>query len=176
MLADVLPKVWEGDPAKGREKLEELRRAVRGALAEMRTLLLELRPNAIADADMQQLMRQLADSTMGRTALNVTWRMEGKIDVPPARKVVIYRTMQEALNNVVKHANADNVQLVLRASERGLALVILDDGAGFDPAAVSGEHFGLKMMAERVEASGGTLQVTSHPDEGTEIQAVWSGR
>lgn len=176
MLADVLPKVWEADPVKGREKLEELRRAVRGALAEMRTLLLELRPSAIADADLQQLMRQLADSTMGRTALMVTWRIEGKVDASPAHKVVIYRTMQEALNNVIKHANADNVQLVLRQNEQGLALVILDDGDGFDPDMISGERFGLKMMAERVEASGGTLQVTSHPDEGTAIQAVWGGR
>jgi len=77
MLADVLPKVWEADPVKGREKLEELRRAVRGALAEMRTLLLELRPSAIADADMQQLMRQVADSTSGRAGVHVTWRVEG---------------------------------------------------------------------------------------------------
>ncbi|MEZ4729329.1 MAG: histidine kinase [Caldilineaceae bacterium] len=176
MLADVLPKVWEADPAKGREKLEELRRAVRGALAEMRTLLLELRPSAIADADLQQLLRQLADSTMGRTAVHVTWRIEGKVDLTPDRKVALYRTMQEALNNVIKHANADNVQLVLRNSERGVELVILDDGNGFDPAAVSGEHFGLKMMAERVEASGGSLQIASHPDEGTEIHVVWNGR
>lgn len=176
MLADVLPKVWETDPAKGREKLEELRRAVRGALAEMRTLLLELRPSAIADADLQQLLRQLADSTMGRTALNVTWRIEGKVEVTPDRKVVLYRTLQEALNNVIKHAHADNVQIVLRHNEQGLAFVIIDDGNGFDPAAVSGGHLGLQMMRERVESSGGTLRVESHADEGTEIHAVWHGR
>lgn len=175
MLADVLPKVWETDPDKGREKVEELRRAVRGALAEMRTLLLELRPAAIADADIQQLMRQLADSTSGRTSITVTWRLEGKIELSPERKVVIYRTMQEALNNIIKHAQADHVQLVLRHYERTLELVILDDGTGFVPTAVSSDHFGLKMMRERVEASGGSLQVTSHPDEGTAIHAVWNG-
>ncbi len=176
MVADVLPKVWEADPAKGREKLEELRRAVRGALAEMRTLLLELRPSAIADADIQQLMRQVADSTSGRSSVHVTWRTEGKIDLAPDRKVVLYRTMQEALNNIVKHANADNAQLVLRGSERTLELVIVDDGDGFQPDAVSSDHFGLKMMRERIEASGGTLQIASNPNEGTELHALWQGR
>jgi len=176
MLADVLPKVWEADPVKGREKLEELRRAVRGALAEMRTLLLELRPSAIADADMQQLMRQVADSTSGRAGVHVTWRVEGQIALAPDRKIVLYRTMQEALNNIVKHANADNAQLVLRSSDRSLELVIIDDGDGFDPQAVSSDHFGLKMMRERIEASGGVLQVESHPNEGTELHAVWHGR
>lgn len=176
MLADVLPKVWEADPIIGREKLEELRRAVRGALAEMRTLLLELRPAAIADADLQQLLRQLADSTSGHTGLNVTWRVEGKVELTPDRKVVVYRTLQEALNNIVKHAHADHVQLVLRNHEGALELVIIDDGTGFVTNGVSSDHFGLRMMRERIEASGGTLQVTSHPDEGTEIHAVWHGR
>ncbi|MCB0104578.1 MAG: hypothetical protein KDE53_01685, partial [Caldilineaceae bacterium] len=114
MLADVLPKVWESDPALGRAKLDVLRRAVRGALGEMRTLLLELRPTAIAEADVQQLMRQLADSTTGRTGVHVTWQIEGKVVLPPDCKVAMYRTMQEALNNVVKHAEADQASLLLR--------------------------------------------------------------
>ncbi len=84
--------------------------------------------------------------------------------------------MQEALNNIVKHANADNAQLVLRSSERTLELVIIDDGDGFEPEAVSSDHFRLKMMRERIEASGGVLQVESHPNEGTELHAVWHGR
>ena len=176
MLADVLPQVWEADPAKGREKLEELRRAVRGALAEMRTLLLELRPSAITEADIQQLMRQLADSTSGRSGINVNWRIEGKIDLSPERKVVVYRTLQEALHNIVKHANADHAQLVLRTNERWLELVIIDDGDGFAVDQVSGDHFGLQMMRERIEASGGLLRIISHPDEGTEIHAQWNGR
>lgn len=176
MLADVLPQVWESDPAKGKEKLEELRRAVRGALAEMRTLLMELRPSAIADAHMQQLIRQLVDSTMGRTGIDVTWRIEGEVDLPAERKVVVYRMIQEALNNIVKHAQADNVQVVLRNTGHVLELIIIDDGIGFAPDAVSGDHFGLKMMRERVEANGGNLQIATRPDEGTELHAVWNGR
>lgn len=176
MLADVLPQVWENDPTTGKTKLEELRRALRGALAEMRTLLLELRPSAIADAAMQQLLRQLADATSGRTGINVTWRVEGEVDLSAERKLVIYRLVQEALNNAVKHAQADHVQLVLRNNDHTLELIIIDDGIGFDPAAVSGDHFGLKIMRERVEASGGLLRIESHPNEGTEIHALWNGR
>ncbi len=173
MLADVLPQVWNADPAQGRAKLEELRLAVRGALAEMRTLLLELRPTAIADADMQQLMRQLADSTMGRTGINVSWRIEGDCTMGPDRKVVLYRTMQEALNNVIKHAAAENARLVLRETERAVELVITDDGEGFDPTQVTSDHLGLNMMRERIEGNGGSLHIESHPHEGTEIHAVW---
>jgi signal transduction histidine kinase len=176
MLADVLPQVWENDPTTGKAKLEELRRAVRGALAEMRTLLLELRPSAIADAAIQQLLRQQADSIAGRTGVNVTWRIEGEVDLPPERKVVVYRLVQEALNNVVKHAQADHVQLVLRNNEQGVELVIIDDGIGFDPDAVSGDHLGLKIMRERVEAGGGLLRIESHRHEGTEIHALWNGK
>ncbi len=173
MLADVLPQVWNADPVQGRAKLEELRLAVRGALAEMRTLLLELRPTAIADADINQLMRQLADSTTGRTGINVSWRIEGDCVMSPDRKVVIYRTMQEALNNSIKHAAAENVRLVLRATERAMELIIVDDGDGFEMAAVTGDHLGLNMMRERIEGNDGTLHIESHPHEGTEIHAVW---
>lgn len=176
MLADVLPQVWENDPATGKTKLEELRRALRGALAEMRTLLLELRPSAIADAAIQQLLRQLADSTSGRAGIQVTWRIEGEVELSAERKLVIYRLAQEALNNVIRHAQADHVQLVLRNYDQTLELIITDDGAGFAPDAVSGDHFGLKIMRERVEASGGILRIESHPHEGTEIHALWNGR
>ncbi|MEZ4678459.1 MAG: histidine kinase [Caldilineaceae bacterium] len=174
MLADVLPKIWENDPAVGRAKLEELRRANRGALAEMRTLLLELRPAEIANADIQQLLRQLADSSAGRAGINVTWQVEGAPVLSADRKVVIYRTMQEALNNVVKHAGANSVRILLRAAHGTTELVVADDGHGFTHDHITSDHLGLKMMRERIETSGGTLHIESRTDEGTEIHAVWT--
>lgn len=176
MLADVLPKLWESDPALGRTKLEELRLAVRGALAEMRTLLLELRPTAIADADLHQLIRQLADATTGRTGVTVTWRIEGEVQLAPDHKVVIYRTLQEALNNIVKHAEATTARLLLRHQHDRIALIIADDGHGFSPDQVTSDHFGLRMMRERIEASGGLLRIESNPDEGTVLYAEWPAR
>jgi len=173
MLADVLPKLWETDPVQALAKLEQLRLAVRGALAEMRTLLLELRPSAIADADIQQLMRQLADSTTGRTGVTVTWWIEGTPHLSADRKVVIYRTMQEALHNIVKHAEATTARLLLRGEGNTMELIIADDGCGFEDGHITSDHFGLKMMRERVEASGGTLRIESQLDDGTVIYVAW---
>jgi signal transduction histidine kinase len=173
MLADVLPKVWEASPDRGKAKLEELRRAVRGALAEMRTLLLELRPAALIDAEMERLLRQLADATSGRSGVSVNWQVEGACALPSDVKVAFYRTVQEALSNVVKHAGASQVVVRLRCAGQHTELTIRDDGCGFELAEVTGDHFGLAMMRERIEAIGGVLHIDSQPNQGTEIQVVW---
>lgn len=173
MLADALPKVWEASPERGRAKLEELRRAVRGALAEMRTLLLELRPTAIIDAEMERLLRQLADATSGRSGVAVNWQVEGTCVLPCDVKVAFYRTVQEALSNVVKHASANEVDVRLRCGRHSNELTIRDNGCGFELAGVTGTHFGLAMMRERIHAIGGMLHIRSQPGQGTEIRVVW---
>jgi signal transduction histidine kinase len=174
MLADVLPRLWENDPERGKAKLEELRRAVRGALAEMRTLLLELRPAALIDTEMERLLRQLADATSGRSGVEVNWKLEGTCTLPPDVKVAFYRTVQEALSNVVKHADASQVDILLRCDGGRTELTIRDDGSGFDPADVSGDHFGLGIMRERIHAIAGELNITSQPNHGTTIQVLWA--
>jgi signal transduction histidine kinase len=173
MLADVLPKLWEADPKRGKAKLEELRRAVRGALAEMRTLLLELRPAALLDTEMERLLRQLADATSGRSGVSVNWQVDGVCDLPPNVKVTFYRIVQESLSNVIKHASANQVAILLRCDGQRAELTIQDDGHGFDLAAVTGDHFGLDMMRERIQAIGAGLQIESQPEQGTVIQVVW---
>ncbi|MEZ4663067.1 MAG: histidine kinase [Caldilineaceae bacterium] len=173
MLADVLPQIWESDPEMGRTKLDELRRSVRGALAEMRTLLLELRPAAVVTADWHQLLRQLADITHLRSGVEVTWRIDGNCELLADVKIALYRVIQEALNNVAKYAEAEQAQVFLRCRSNQVMLTIVDDGRGFEVDRVDGDHFGLQMMHERVEAIGGELHIQSAPDEGTEIRVLW---
>jgi signal transduction histidine kinase len=173
MLADVLPRLYETNPERGKAKLEELRRAVRGALAEMRTLLLELRPMAIIDTEMDRLLRQLADATNGRSGVAVNWKVEGSCELPPDVKVAFYRTVQEALSNVVKHADASQVDILLRCDGQRLELTIDDDGSGFELTEVTGDHLGLGIMRERIDAIGGELTVHSQPNHGTKIEVVW---
>ena len=128
LIAEVLPGLWESDPAEGRQLLGELRQLTRGALAEMRTLLLELRPAALVEANLGDLLRQLAESVSGRSGIPVAVSLEGcpVPDLPEEVHVALYRVVQEALNNVVKHAQAQHVEITLRCSRnaRGQSLAL----------------------------------------------------
>ena len=120
LVAEVLPELWDLDPVEGRQRLDDLRRMTRGALAEMRTLLVELRPGVLTELALADLVRQLGEATSGRTRLEVATTVYGvPHDVPASVQVVLYRMVQEALNNVVKHANARGVLLVLEYDSAG---------------------------------------------------------
>ena len=106
LIAEALPTIWESDQDEGRQLLQDLRQLSRGALAEMRTLLMELRPAALVEANMADLLRQLGEAVTGRTGVPVTVTVEGQYKFPPDVHVALYRIAQEALNNVVKHAQA----------------------------------------------------------------------
>ena len=185
LIAEVLPGLWENDPAEGRQLLGELRQLTRGALAEMRTLLLELRPAALVEANLGDLLRQLAESVSGRSGIPVAVSLEGcpVPDLPEDVHVALYRIAQEALNNVVKHAQAHRVGITLHCSaEREeakpgagvrVALRISDDGRGFDPATVSPDHLGLGIIRERAQAIGAQLRVASAPGAGTIVEVMW---
>jgi len=118
LIAEVLPGLWENDPSEGRQLLGELRQLTRGALAEMRTLLLELRPAALVEANLGDLLRQLAESVSGRTGIPVAASLEGcpVPDLPDEVQVALYRIAQEALNNIVKHAQARHAEVRLGCS------------------------------------------------------------
>ena len=106
LIAEVLPRLWERNKEEGLKKLEEVRQLTRGALAEMRTLLFELRPAALADAELSDLLRQLAESVIGRARVPVTLEVEGTCAIPPDVKIAFYRIAQEALNNIAKHSGS----------------------------------------------------------------------
>ena len=174
LIADVLPRLWDRRPEEGRQRLEELRQLTRGALAEMRTLLIELRPAALEEAPLANLLRQLGEATTGRARLPVTLEVDGVCDLPLEVKVALYRMAQEALNNVFKHANASQVTMALRCALDCTELVIRDDGRGFDPAQARHDHLGLGIMRERAQAVGAELTVASVVGQGTQISVIWS--
>jgi signal transduction histidine kinase len=174
MIADVLPRLWERQPQEGQQRLAELRQLTRGALAEMRTLLLELRPAALHDANLGDVLRQLGEATTGRARLPVTVTVAGEEQLLPEVRVTFYRIAQEAVQNVIKHAQASHVELALHLEPDGATLRICDDGRGFEPDHVDGGHFGLHIMGERAAAVGATLHVESQPGHGTIITVVWN--
>lgn len=173
LLADVIPDLWEINQTEARNRLEELRQLTRGALAEMRTLLMELRPAALTHASLPELLRQLTEAVIGRARLPVELTMEGECCLTPEVQVALYRIAQEALNNVVKYAKATQVNVALRLTPEAVRLSVLDNGIGFDPAAVPPNHLGLRIMRERAEGIGARLSIYSEPGEGTQVTAVW---
>lgn len=173
LTAEVLPDLWAMYPAEAQKSTEELRQLTRGALAEMRTLLLELRPSALTEARLEDLLRQLTEAIVGRARLPVEFTVEGQRQLPVEVKITFYRIAQEAMNNVVKYARAGKVRLDLRLQSDSVRLVISDDGVGFDPHTVKPTHLGLKIMRERAEAIQARLGIHSEAGHGTIITAIW---
>ncbi len=171
LLAEVLPETWEADQDEGKQLLLELRQLSRGALAEMRTLLLELRPAVLIAADLADLLKQLAEAVTGRSGLPVIVDAQGPCSLPDDVHVALYRIAQEGLNNAVKHAHASRVSLTLyctpTANTNGdvksvqITLTIEDNGRGFDPDDIPSDHLGLGIIRERAQAIQANLTIDS---------------
>ncbi len=176
LIAEVLPRIYARDPEQGAARLEELRQLTRGALAEMRTLLLELRPAALAEAKLPDLLKQLGEAVTGRARIPVEVSSEGVPELPTEVRLAFYRIAQEALNNVAKHSSANKAKLSLAplpGHPEGARLTIEDDGAGFDPAGAGGGQLGLGIMKERAEAVGAHVVICSAPGDGTAVAVTW---
>ena len=174
LIAEVLPRLWERDQQEAQRSLEDLRRLTRGAQAEMRALLAELRPTTLTDAELGDLLRTLGTAFTARTNIPVTERVSGGGSLPAETQVALYRICQEALNNIAKHAKASKVKIDLHYTPVRVDLRIRDNGRGFVTSdLVRSDHYGLGMMRERAAAVGAVLTVTSQPGKGTEIAVQW---
>jgi signal transduction histidine kinase len=168
-----LPDAWRQSPAKAQRGVEELRRLTRGALAEMRTLLLELHPAALAEKPLGELLRSLCTAVTSRTRIPIELTVAGDALLAPSVQIALYRMTQEALNNIAKHAAASQVTITGRCDPGRVELRITDNGRGFDPSALAPGSLGLGIMRERAMSIGATLRVESQPGAGTELCMIW---
>jgi signal transduction histidine kinase len=153
------------------EELSEIGQLTRGALAEMRALILELRPGALAEEGLVAALTKQAAALSAREGLAI--EVDGPdahLPLGPEVEEQLYRLGQEALANVVKHARASSATVRIAAEEDTVTIDVSDDGRGFDPAAVGPEHFGLRSMRGRVADLGGRLEITSAPGRGTVLR------
>jgi PAS domain S-box-containing protein len=174
LIAEVLPRLWDRDQEEARRSLEDLRMLTRGAMAEMRTLLAELRPSTLTDSSLSDLLRLLANAFSGKTNVPIAVTITGEFFLPAEAQIAFYRVCQEALNNIAKHAKASRVEIELKQEEAVIEMHIRDDGKGFDPEKKISGHYGLGMMRERADAAGALLTVTSQPGHGTELTVRWT--
>jgi signal transduction histidine kinase len=158
-------------PADAERAESDVRSQVVQALQDVRALAVELRPAALDDFGLVAALERLAETFQARSGLEtlVQANIDGRL--PPEIETVLYRVVQEALTNVIKHAGAEHVSIVLRSRNGSVAATIDDDGRGFVQEDVRDGALGLLGMRERLALVGGTLEVESSPDSGTTIAA-----
>ena len=158
-----------GETSVAADHLRELRSMAHEALQEMRLLIFELRPPLLEQEGLVAALQSRLEAVEGRAGLETVFSAEVDERLPPAVEEGLYGIAREALNNVLKHAQARRVSVALRRAPGMIVLEVADDGAGFDGAGRGG--LGLAGMAERAERLGGRLTVSSAPGAGTTVRA-----
>jgi signal transduction histidine kinase len=167
-----LKTIRASDKPEEAERAEtEVRTLIVQALQDVRALAVELRPSALDDFGVGPALQRLAETFSERSGIDTA--VETNLDkrLPAEIETTLYRVVQEALTNVVKHAGAGHVSIVVTSSDSSVAVTIDDDGTGFDPASVRADALGLLGMRERLALVGGTLTVESSRDAGTTLAA-----
>jgi signal transduction histidine kinase len=168
-----------GNTGRAAAHLDQLQDTATEALAEMRLLVFELRPPLLEEQGLQATLRARLQAVEGRAGLRTDF--EGYLEerLPLDVEEGLYRIAVEALNNALKHAQAQKISVHLYQPEPttgAVSLVVADDGKGFDPATARGRGgLGLAAMGERAAAMGGRLRVRSERGSGTRIEVVWPG-
>ena len=159
------------DPGRAVEPLDYVLTLADAGLTEMRALIFELRPEALAAEGLVAALEKQIDFVRARHGITVHAALDGEPMIAYAVKEALYRIAQEALHNTVKHARARHVEITLRQAVGELVLEVCDDGAGFDPDHLFPGHMGLETMRERAARLKGTLDISSAPGHGTAIRA-----
>ncbi len=160
------------NPAQVPEKLAELRGLASDALAEMRGLIFELRPGSLDQDGLAVAIRKHAAAVQGRTGMPVIVETGEVERLAPGLEETLYRIVQEALHNVVKHAHASETRIHLGCEDGATRLVVSDNGVGFDPSGITGSHLGLEGIRSRVARVGASLIIESRPGAGTRIDVL----
>lgn len=174
VMAESIPRLIEHNPRRALELTEQVMQLNRGAMAEMRTLLLELRPEAVVNAKLSDLFGQLVTAVKSRKAIATEVLLEGEeAQLPDEVHMALYRIAQESITNVVKHSQATRLTVALRWQTQQVQLVISDDGKGFTTEQAAA-GLGLKNMQERAAAISASYQIESTPGAGTTVCVTWS--
>jgi PAS domain S-box-containing protein len=160
----------ERDPAKAIEPLDYSLALAEAALAEMRALIFELRPESLEKEGLTGAITKQADALRARHSIQVEIDICEEPSTPLIVKEALYRISQEAFNNIIKHAHASRVDLKLDHLGDDLILEITDNGQGFNLASSYPGHLGLNSMQERAKRVGGKFRIESVPGKGTIIQ------
>ncbi|ABZ83379.1 sensor histidine kinase, putative [Heliomicrobium modesticaldum Ice1] len=174
LQVELCERLLQTDPGRVRRELQELKGRLRDSLKELRKILYDLRPHGLDDQGLIEAIRRYTADFSERTGLAVETRFFGQAcRLERAYEVAIFRMIQEALQNVWKHAGAKRVQVAFEIAPQAVSVIVRDDGVGFDVADIfarPGDRFGLCGMRERAELLDGEWEVLSRPGQGTQIK------
>jgi signal transduction histidine kinase len=158
-------------PGALRARVDRIRELVESSVAMVRNMALLLRPSMLDDLGLAAALEWQANQISRSTGVRINVAAEAvPNDLPEEHKICVFRIVQEALNNVCRHARASSVEIALRAADSRISVVIRDDGRGFRAPRTGG--LGLIGMQERADSLGGSLLVSSEPGQGTTIQVT----
>jgi PAS domain S-box-containing protein len=157
------PEVVEGH-------LQELSLLAREAMSDMRLMIFELRPPILERVGLAAALQSRLDAVESRAGFQATFHVEGEVHLSAKQESELYRIVQEALNNVIKHAQASQVKVQLIAASECIRITIEDNGVGFDTRITeNGGGQGFRNMRERAGSIGATCSFESNPGEGTKV-------
>ena len=161
------------DEAALKATVAEVRDLVRSTLQDVRRLAVELRPKALDDFGLVAALERLTENFAEQTGMSIEFvpNLPGDGRFPPEVETALYRLVQESLTNIVKHAHAKSVSILLTQKPGSVSVVVEDDGVGFEPGRETGDGIGLLGMRERVGLFGGRLILESRPGAGTTVVA-----
>ncbi|GGK93887.1 GAF domain-containing sensor histidine kinase [Deinococcus radiotolerans] len=172
---DLVARQLHSDPAKAEAEVRAATTLLREQIREVRRSIFALRPIDLERYGLLETVRRYVLDFGEQNNLRVNLNVSGDVHLAPGDEAVVFRILQESLNNVAKHARAQEVKVTLHGAEQ-VTLRVQDDGAGFDPETITGRvssagGLGLLQMRERIEARGGLYRVLSSPGHGTLVEA-----
>jgi two-component system sensor histidine kinase DegS len=176
LKAEICERMIDVDLEKAREELRNLKKIVRDSLQDVRKIIYNLRPMSLDDLGLVPTPQRFLLTFQEDSGISVSFKTRGTCDdMKSVIALTVFRIVQEATNNVIKHANCNSVSITLEFNDKGLRLNIFDNGRGFDLETLKAKNddmssgFGLYSMRERIELLGGTFNISSEPGRGTRL-------
>ena len=170
---EAIKALFDRNPAEAKKMLSRTLENTKNGLTETRRALIDLRSSELEAYGLTQAIKNMVSSAADRAGFKVEFHLEKELDMLPEDIThCLYRCAQEAIENILRHANAKKVIVNLMAEGDEVVFSIHDNGKGFDPQKLDKEHLGIRGMRERVEILGGTLVIESAKKSGTEIKVT----
>ena len=170
---ELIENLLDKDINKAKAELTELKSLVRSSIQDIRKIIYDLRPMSLDDLGLIPTLASYIDKFVKETGIEINFTIIGNQKrLSNTYEVTIFRIVQEALNNIFKHARARSGKVRLEYGLDNINLLIIDDGIGFDPVAINGEKYGLASMKERCTLLGGRINIESRPKRGTIIKVI----
>ncbi len=170
--ADAAATLVRSDPGQAVARIGQVQQLAKDALAELRSLIFELRPAELEVEGFVPTLAKHLDVVERTYGVEASLRVEGERRLPGRTEAQLYRIVQEALNNAVRHAGPHAVEVRVAMEEATVTVEVHDDGVGFDPddRPIRSTHLGLTSMRERAEEIGGALRIDSAAGRGTTVR------